>query len=364
MHHSEPDIPLDPPRTIKYSLIIVTHNDMSYLRRCCAALSREINLDCEVIVVDNASSEAIPDFFQQNYPGFNLIRNTENTGFAAACNQATRVAKGGIFVFLNPDTEVCPGWLLHLTRGLEQASGPALINSKINLLTDPQKILSAGLNVHFTGLTFARHFFHDQEKVVTTEPVPAISGTSFAVRREIWEELGGFDERFFIYFEDVDLSWRAQLAGYRCLLRPDSVVRHRHPARPSDFSLYYSARNRLFMLVKNYRWTTLLLLLPALLVVEMIDWVYYLSFGFRAFLAKLRSYGWLVSHIPVLVAAHRENQNVRRVKDWEILGQRVSSLRPSEVTGDAPGRIVTGAANWILHRYYVLVVGACRGLGI
>jgi hypothetical protein len=364
MQPPEPDPHLGRPSTIRYSLILVTYNASAYLGRCLAALSPEVGPGCEVIVVDNASGDPTAGFVAQNYPSFRLIRNQENIGFAAACNQAAQAASGEILVFLNPDTEARPGWLRNLTLRLEQDSSIALVNSKILLASEPGKIAACGLDVHFTGLTFARHFLLDQEQVGMPEPVQAITGASFAVRRDVWEKLGGFDGRFFMYFEDVDLSWRAQLAGYQCLLAPDSQIYHRHPARPSDFSLYYSARNRPFMLIKNYRWVTLALLSPAILLAELVDWLYYASFGFEALQAKCRSYGWLVTHIPTLRAARRESQALRRITDAEILQQRDSALRPVEVTGGVLGRIITRGLNGFFKQYAAMIVTACKSLGV
>ena len=364
MQHPDPDSHLNSIKPIHHSIIIVIYNSLPYLERCFNSLSKEIDSSCEVIIVDNASSDHALDFIEQNFSSFKIIRNTENIGFAAACNRGADFASGEILVYLNPDTEVCPGWLANLTQRLEQDNSVAITNSKIMLLSNPDKIGSCGLDIHFTGLSFARDFMRDQNAKVESRYIQAISGTSFAARKDMWDKLGGFDERFFMYFEDVDLSWRAQLAGYKCLLAQDSVLYHRRTSRPSDISLYYNARNRLFMLIKNYRWATLFLLLPGILLVELIDWLYFLSFGFKTFKVKLRSYGWLITHLAVLNDGHHENQKLRRIKDAEIIQMRISELKPSEVTGGVLGRILIRGVNWLLRLYHTLCIFALRSLGL
>lgn len=347
------------------SIIIVTYNGAAYLERCLTSVQRDIGAGCEIIVVDNASTDGSADLVQHRYPDVTLIRNQVNRGFAAACNQGARYARGQYLVFLNQDTQVLSGWLSGLIDALERNDTVALATSKLLLMSQPDRINACGQDIHYTGLNFSRGFLCASGQFSEPEVVSAVSGASFAVRRDVWEKLGGFDEDLFMYFEETDLSWRAQLAGYQCLYVPTSVAYHDYrSSRPGLSRLYYSKRNRYILLLKNWRWPTLLLLLPGIILAEMVDWGYTALIGPNALHAKLSAWGWILANLPKIKRARRSAQAKRKVPDAAILRSRTHQLNPKEITGGIIGRILVVACNLLFMINYWTSRLICQVVGL
>jgi GT2 family glycosyltransferase len=144
--------------------------------------------------------------------------------------------------------------------------------------------------------------------------------------------LGGFDARFFMYLEDTDLSLRAALAGYHCRFVPESVVYHHYVVRVGAAKTFHLERNRYLMLLKCYQAATLLLLLPALALVEAVTWGFALLNGPAHMAAKLRAYVWLTRHLSDVLAARSQVQQVRQVDDQALLQRFGSPLAFEHVT--------------------------------
>lgn len=348
------------------SIIIVVYNGIAYLEKCLGSVWREINrAESEIIIIDNCSTDGSADFIQDRYPDVILIRNETNRGFAPACNQGAKQAQGQYLVFLNQDTEVLPGWLSGLLEPLEQDKSVGLTTSKLLLMSRRDKINSCGQDIHYTGLNFSRGFLDDANQFARSEVVGAVCGASFAIRKDVWEELGGFDEDFFMYFEETDLSWRAQLAGYQCLYVPASVAYHDyHHSRPHFSRLYYSKRNRYILLLKNWRLPTLFLLLPGIILAEIVDWGYTALMGPYALRAKISAYRWILTHLPKVRKVHREVQEKRKVPDRVILRGRTHRLNPKEVTGGTFGRILIAACNLLFLMNYWVARLFCQIIGL
>src|SRR3989442_331303 len=277
------------------SIIIVNYNAKEKVLRCLDSVLRHSVLDCEIILLDNASSEDISDSLGTAFPGVKLIRSQINLGFGAGNNLAARQAAGRNLVFVNPDTLVERGWLNAMIAPFENCAQIGLVTSKILLAGQPNRINACGNDVHFTGLTLCRGFGHRREDFDKLEEVDAVSGAAFAIRRELFEALKGFDEDTFLYMEDTDLSLRPRLSGCRQLFAPDSIVLHDYALRITPFKVFYQERNRYLMLLKILRWPTLLILLPALLLAEVITWAFVLYNDRSSFRNKLRAYRWIMA---------------------------------------------------------------------
>lgn len=368
--------------------MIVSYNSRVYLEKCLTAVLKTVGTDCEIVLVDNASVDGSAAFVAQAFPGVRLVCNSLNTGFAAANNQAVVLAQGRYLVALNPDTVVTPGWLEALLAPLEnrpeayaqgevgviepkpvsRAALPVgLTTARILVMagqdTDQAHLATAlintcGNNAHYTGLTVCRGLglAADAPQMSTTSPVSAVSGACFALRRDLWQSLGGLDETFFTYLEDTDLSLRASLAGYSCLYVPQAVVYHDYdPGRFSARKLYHLERNRLLMLLKIYRWPTLAWLLPALGLTELVTWGYALKSGPAVIGAKLRAYGWLWRHRAEVLQKRRRVQALRRVDDKTLLNGLCWQLDLYQLGGKRLGRIADYTLNPFFKLYGSLV---------
>jgi GT2 family glycosyltransferase len=305
----------------KASVLIVNYNGREYLEKCLRSLLNKDRRDYEVILVDNASTDGSAEYVEQVFPEVLVIRNEVNQGFSQGNNVGAQQAKGEYLAFLNPDTVVEPGWLEALIAALEADPQAGLATSKILLLADPGQINTCGNEMHCTGLTLCRGMGMDRGTFTDLVEVGAVSGAAFAIRKDVFEALGGFDEAFFLYLEDTDLSWRARLAGYKCVYVPSSVVYHDYILRFGPKKTFYQERNRYLMLLKGLRWRTLLVLLPALLVVEVMTWGFVLLRERKRLANKLRAYAWIVKHWGRIMGSRREVQAMRRVRDRDLIAR-------------------------------------------
>lgn len=320
------------------SVIIVNTNELHHLRRCLPAIARQDYPGCEVLVVDNASTDGSIAYVATEYPWVRLVRNETNLGYAGANNVGFRHATGDYIAVLNPDTEVRPGWLRELIRALEADPAAGLATPKILMMDDPSRINTCGNEITLTGLTFCRGLDEPADRYDRPEVVSAVSGAAFAIRREVLERIGGFDESFFIYFEETDLSLRAALAGFRCRYVPTATVLHKYDFRFSARKCYLQERNRAYALLKNLRWPTFVALLPGLAIAEVIAWGYAALQGREHRRAKLQGYGWLIANRRQIAAARREIQALRRVGDRRVIGRFGHRLNFARTVSPAMGR--------------------------
>ena len=319
-HLSPPDLEmLVPSVSIRASVIIVGYNSRIDLERCLPGLLASAASDVEIIVVDNASQDGSAGEIQAKFPEVHLIISQRNQGYGGANNLGARQARGRSLVFLNPDTIVQPGWLEPLVAALEAGSPANLVTSKVLLMDDPRRINTCGNNVHISGLTLCRGMGRPVHEFDRSVEVSAVSGAAFAMPRTLFDALGGFDERFFMYMEDTDLSMRARLAGCACLYVPSSVVVHNYRLTFGPLKTYYQERNRYCMLLKCLRWRTLLVLLPILLLAEVVTCGFVLARDRHHWRNKLRAYAWVIKGWDEIMRERGKVQSMRRVPDRALL---------------------------------------------
>lgn len=275
---------------VRTSIIIVTYNNRADIDTCLDSL-RQHSPDVEIIVVDNLSTDGTLAHVRQRYPHVTAVSSGNNGGFGAGVNIGATIAHGRHLAVLNPDTKVEADWLEPLINTLEQHPGVGLVTPTILLAGSDGRINACGNNVHLTGLTFCAGLNGPAPAYdAPTQSVGAISGAAFIVTRTVWERLDGFDEDFFMYLEDTDLSLRARRLGYDILHVPASRVWHCYTMRIGATKLYHLERNRLLMLRKNFSPATLALLAPALILTEALTWAFCARNGRAYLVAKWRSY--------------------------------------------------------------------------
>ena len=300
--------PILPPA----SIIVVNYNGLHHLRKCLPSLLAQDYPGCEVLVIDNASQDGSAEYVRQEFPWVTLLCNQINLGYAAANNQGFRQVTGEFVAVLNPDTQVEPGWLRALVSTLQEDPAAGLATPRILMMDDPGRINACGNDITFTGLTFCRGLDQPAERYAGAETVSAVSGAAFVIKHDVLDQIGGFDEDFFTYYEDTDLSLRAMLAGYKCLYVPEAVVYHKYHFRFGPNKCFYQERNRYLALLKTLRWRTLLALLPSLFISELIAWGYALLQGPACVKSKLRSHWWLVRSFGRIRQGRAQVQALRR----------------------------------------------------
>lgn len=316
------------PETVsRTSIIVVNFNGGSRLQACLQSLVDYVGAGSEVILVDNASSDDSASDAERAFPQVTLVRSSENLGFAGGNNLGVRHAKGDYLAFINPDTIATPGWSETLVAALEAHPSAGLATSRVLLLQDPTRINTCGNEVHCTGLTLCRGMGMDSEALAQAAEVAAVSGAAFAMRRELFDLLCGFDEAFFLYMEDTDLSWRVRLLGYRCLYVPNSVVYHDYTLRFGENKTYYQERNRYLLLLKTLQWRSLVVLSPALLLAELVTWGFVISRERRHLSNKVRAYAWIATNWRQIMAKRRVTQQLRRERDRNLIAMSGYRLR-------------------------------------
>jgi hypothetical protein len=229
-----------------------------------------------VILVDNGSTDGSVDLVRARFPQVHLIENSENRGFATANNQAIWASASEFVATLNNDAEVEPGWLGALVRAGETNPRIGMCASKMLLAHRREVIESTGVAVDKAGIVWNRRGATSHCTGCTVPVLPSLKGGNAdrpdaaalvpvfgpcagaaLYRRAMLDDIGLFDEDFFAYMEDVDLAWRAQWAGWKCVYVPDAAVYHVHSAtgrEGSHFKNRLLGRNKIWLLCKNYPW--------------------------------------------------------------------------------------------------------------
>lgn len=332
------------------SIILVNYNGAKVLPGCLSTIFKQSYTNLEVILVDNASSDDSLAWLKCEYPQVRVVANRTNFGFAKACNQGVAAASGEYVSFLNYDTVVDKDWLRHLVVAAEADDAIGACMSKILLLKVlPPTINSAGGVVHFSGLSWSGSYNHaDSALFSKKEDVAFASGAAMLVKRSVLDEVGLFDEDFFMYCEDTDLSWRMRLAGYRLVYVPESIVWHDYHFSKGKEKYHLLERNRLSMILTNYQSRTLAVLFLPLLILET-------GMLFNALVSgwlpqKLQGYSELFRGRRRIKEKRRKVQLARRLSDRDIAGMFVA-----KIDFDGINNALVSFLNLFLGLYWKLV---------
>jgi len=242
------------PSVPRASIIIPNWNGLHLLRGCLDALRQQTCQDSEIIVVDNASTDGSVDALSTEYPEVRVLPQARNLGYTGGCNAGIREARGEVVVLLNNDVEAAPDWLEELLAALDRHPRAGSVASRMMFHHRRDTINAAGDLYRRSGVPDSRGVWqpygppYDQE----TEVFGA-SGGAAAYRAEMLRDVGLFEVAFFMWLEDVDLAWRAQLAGWRCVYAPRAVVYHRGSATGGGaLASYYVGRNTIWVIARNY----------------------------------------------------------------------------------------------------------------
>ena len=233
-------------------MVIPTLAADSRLLECVQSLSRQTRPDLEVLIVDNSGKGLVAR--NCTAPGARVIENAANAGFGAAVNQGIRASTTPYVATLNDDAVAHPGWLAHLLDALIARPEAGMCASQVRLFGET-RLDSAGMLVARDGSSKQRGHGRMPDAFPVAEEVLMPSGSAALYRRAMLDDIGGFDDDFFLYCEDTDLGLRARWAGWKCLYAPDAVVDHHYShssGAASPLKAYFVERNRLFVLAKNF----------------------------------------------------------------------------------------------------------------
>ena len=236
------------------TVIIPNWNGAHHFPTCLGSLRHQTFRDFEVIVVDNGSSDGSLELLARDYPEVRVLALGENRGFAGACNAGMQAAQGESVVLLNNDTEADPQWLSEIVAAFQRHPEAGSVASKMLLFDRRDTFHTAGDFYRIDGIPGNRGVWQrDVGQYDREEYVFSACGGSAAYRRTMLEDVGPLDEDFFFSCEDVDLAWRGQLAGYRCIYAPRAVVYHKLSATGGGVTAsFYDGRNFIYLLAKDY----------------------------------------------------------------------------------------------------------------
>src|SRR5262252_1660613 len=247
------------------SVLIVTWNSAQFLEKCFASIDRQHYRDLEVVVVDNASTDATADLLRSREAKWRVIYNPQNVGFAAGQNQAIRAARGDWLLCLNPDVLLAEDFIVRLLQAVSLHAEAGVLCGKL-LRWEPSAVIERTHIIDSTGIYFTANMRHldrgaeeiDNGQYDRLQWVFGATGAAAMFRRAFVEAVSVdgefFDEDFFAYREDADLAWRAQLMGWKCLYVPSAVawhVRRVTPERREQLPHEISVKNRFLMRGKN-----------------------------------------------------------------------------------------------------------------
>ena len=305
------------------SVVLVSYGSRNDLERLLPTLYSEALEDLEIIVVDNQPGDGTAAWLAAHYADVRVLALSGNLGYSGGNNAGIAEAQGRYVLILNPDTELHEGTLGHLLHAAH-TNPDALITAK--LLQPDGSINACGLQFHHTGVVSCRHLGEQADRHTALHPVPLLSGAAFITSKEILTKLGGFSEPYFMYFEDVDLSLRAKLLGYRLLCAGNAVVTHYYKLSMNTRKFYQLERNRLLTLLRLYQIQTFWRLAPGLLFTEGLMWMFALLKGPAYVRARLRGYIWLWQQRTPWQAERHKIQQMRILNDERLLAEASTEL--------------------------------------
>jgi GT2 family glycosyltransferase len=237
-------------------VIVVNFNGGEFVGRCLECLAAQTFRDFRVVVVDNASADGSIEVLEASFPSVQFVRNAQNNGFAAANNQGLAMAADSRWVaLLNPDAFAAPDWLEKMLSAANASTGFSFFGCTMRLADHPDLMDGTGDLFHVSGLSWRRdHMVAASNATTRAGEIFGPCAAAALYRRDALDEVGGFDESYFCYHEDVDLAFRLRLRGHRCLFVPDAIVDHVSSGivgKRSDFATYHGHRNLVWTFVKN-----------------------------------------------------------------------------------------------------------------
>ena len=328
------------------SAIVVNWNGRTYLPDCLTALLAQDPPPDEVIVVDNHSDDGSREWLAAHHPGVRVIDTGSNLGPCRARNVGVAAARFDTCLLLDNDVVLHAGALRALHSCLEREPRAAMVQARSVCGDDPQRVHYDGADLHFLGVLVLHNWFRPlPESPWPTGPIGAAIALCFLVRREVYREVGGFDENLFILYEDNEFSYKLRMRGHTIHLAPGAMCTHRagtaglsvrgaqdrYPARRT----FLHSRNRWYVLLTCMRWRTLLLTAP----VQLIYGAVYAAFGHRR--GHVREWWagkWaLVCLLPTALRARRAAQRGRTVNDRDLLVAGPLTLNPGLADGGGKG---------------------------
>ncbi|MBU1122407.1 MAG: glycosyltransferase family 2 protein [Candidatus Omnitrophica bacterium] len=297
------------------SVIITNYNGKKYLAECIDSLYRNSFNDFEIIIVDNGSGDGSVDFLRSNYSQVKVIALDQNVGLAIASNKGRKAASGKYLFFYNNDTVADVNLLLELVKTMEADDSIGICGCK-TLTYDGKRKTNCGVPLDIFGYPYGpdKSFYVD---------------AAIFIRAQVFDEIGGFDSKLFLYCEDRDICWRCWLYGYKVVAQDSAIFRHdSFCAVDEDGKLKTNIRKRFMgeaftirMLLKNYSIWALMVIFPVYMVINCAEIMVFLLKGRIDIVlgAYIKAYRWNFSNLLETLKLRKKVQSERRVSDIDII---------------------------------------------
>lgn len=300
------------------SVLVLNWNKKEYLHRCLSSVFRQNYPNIETLFIDNGSDDGSVELVRKHYPQAHIIALDHNMGFSAANNIGISQASGDYIMTLNNDTELDEGCVSELIEVIEQFPQAWSCSPKIVSFDNPPIIVNVGIGVQDRWPTDRGHGEPDDGRYDQIEEILGPNGGAGLYRKAVLDEIGGYDEDFVAYFEDVDLAWRARLTGWISVYAPKAICRHAfggtNKTRPFYIE-YHIFRNIIWLYIKDIPGAYLWKKVPGLLKQEIIFWKSHLRRGGAKWLnMKIDTY----KKLPRMMMKRRHIQRNRHIDDKEF----------------------------------------------
>lgn len=266
----------------RVSVVVPNYNGIAFVESCLKALIQDAP-KAEILLVDNGSTDGSRELVLEKFPQVQVIALGENYGFCKASNAGMQRASSPYVILLNNDTEVLPGFTKALVSALQLNPQAFSAGAKMIQLHHPEKIDDAGNFYCALGWAFARGKDKPVEYYEKPDEIFAACGGAVIYRRALLEQIGYLDEAHFAYLEDIDLGWRAKIAGWKNIYEPKAKVLHvgsgTSGSRYNEFKVYLSSRNSIYLAYKNMPVFQLLLNLPFMLAGFGVKYLFFVKKG-------------------------------------------------------------------------------------
>lgn len=277
---------------MKATVVIPNYNGIEYLKDCLDSLRMQSRQDFRVLLIDNGSKDGSAAFVKEHYPEVTLICFPENRGFCGAVNEGIRQSHTPYVILLNNDTICEPDFVAELADAMDRDPGCFSCASRMVQMQDAGRIDNAGDYYCAFGWAFACGKGKPAEQYLKKREIFSACAGAAIYRRAVFDEIGLFDEVHFAYLEDIDIAYRAKIAGWRNSYIPEAIVHHVGSATSgsvyNEFKIRHSSRNSIYLIYKNMPWPQILLNLPFLAAGFLIKMVFFARKGyFREYTAGL-----------------------------------------------------------------------------
>jgi len=342
--------------------IIITPNYKDYAKKYLDDLiisihNQDYDGKIKIFITDNESSEESYVFLREKLgEEAVIIRNEKNDGYAKGCNDAIKKALEENFDYIslfNIDTILKANCISEMVKAFNNNQNVMAIQPIIMLWPEKEKINSFGNVIHFLGFGYCNNYnqlIKNLKLKIENFNICYPSGAGVLFKAGILKKIGLFDEEMWMYNEDEDLGWRIWLSGFRCILAPDAIMYHKYEFSRSIKKYYYLDRNRIINIIKNYHYLTLLLILPAFIVMEIGQLFFAFKGGWIKEKINVYKYFFNFNNWKYLLKARKESQNLRKVKDKDVIKIFSGKIMYQEIDGP-----LLRSANIIFNIYWKVI---------